>query len=82
MFSILNELKIDSPINFETFTSSVIDERSFDKIKNYIDFGKNKNSGLKLIYGGECDKTTGYYVYPTIFETQDPFNKLIREVYF
>jgi 1-pyrroline-5-carboxylate dehydrogenase len=81
MFNILDGLQIDSPMNFKTFTSTVIDERSFDKIKSYIDYGKEKNSGLELIYGGKCDKSIGYYVYPTIFVTQDPFNKLIREVF-
>jgi len=80
MLEILGELKIDSPIDFETFTSSVIDERSFDKIQSYIDYGLSRKQHVKLIYGGKCDKTRGYFIQPTIFETTDPHDKLMREV--
>jgi len=80
MLEILGELKIDSPIDFETFTSSVIDERSFDKIQSYIDYGLSRKQHVKLIYGGKCDKTKGYFIQPTIFETTDPHDKLMREV--
>lgn len=77
--ALLKDLQIDSPLNFQTFTSAVIDERSFDKISNYIEYGKNNN---KLITGGYYNKSTGYYVYPTIFETKDPKDRLMREEIF
>jgi 1-pyrroline-5-carboxylate dehydrogenase len=46
-----SELKIDSPLKFETFTSAVIDETSFDRIKSYIDYGIN-NKNIKTVFGG------------------------------
>lgn len=82
MLQTINELKIDSPIQFDTFASSVIDERSFDKIKSYIDYGTGRDSSSKLLIGGKCDKTTGYYVHPTVFETTNPHDKLMREEIF
>ncbi len=77
----LPELKIDSPVDFSSFTSSVIDEKSFDRIASYIDYGK-KSANTKLVYGGEYDKSKGYYVKPTVFETTDPNHKLMREEIF
>ena len=81
LISIMNELKIDSPLNLDTFTSAVIDEKSFDRIKNYIDYGKS-NPNVKLVAGGKCDKTMGYYIHPTLFETNDPHDKLMKEEIF
>ena len=81
MISLLGELEIGSPLDFKTFTSSVIDERSFDKIKSYIDYGLSKKSDLKLVYGGKCDKSKGYFIQPTIFETTNPHDILMREVF-
>lgn len=82
MLNLISELKIDSPLDFETFTSAVIDERSFDKIKSYIDYGNNRDSDSKLLIGGKCDKSKGYFIDPTIFETSNPANKLMREEIF
>jgi len=52
------DLKIDTPLDFTTFTSAVIDEKSFDRIANYIEYGK-KNHKTSLVFGGEYDKTKG-----------------------
>ncbi|CAF0707025.1 unnamed protein product [Brachionus calyciflorus] len=79
MSALIKELQIDTPLKFETFTSAVIDERSFDKIANYIEYGRDS---AKLVFGGFYNKTNGYYVYPTMFETKDPKDKLMREEIF
>jgi 1-pyrroline-5-carboxylate dehydrogenase len=49
----------------------VIDEKSFDKIKSYIDNAKN-DPKVKIIVGGKCDKSKGYFIEPTILEAEDP----------
>lgn len=79
MVAMMKELKIQSPLQFETFTSAVIDEKSFDRIANYIDLGKKE---LNLVAGGRYDKSTGYYIYPTMFETKDPKHRIMREELF
>ena len=81
LIALMKELKINSPLEFDSFTSAVIDERSFDKISNYIEVGK-KSSNVKLIHGGECNKDVGYYVSPTLFQTTDPNERLMREEIF
>jgi 1-pyrroline-5-carboxylate dehydrogenase len=77
--SLISELKIGTPLEFDTFTSAVIDEKSFDRIVNYIEYGK-KN--MQLLFGGSYDKSKGYYVHPTVFQSNNPNEKLFKEEIF
>ncbi len=56
---------------FTNFITAVIDEKSFDKIKSYIDHAK-KSPKSKILAGGKCDKSIGYFIQPTLIETTDP----------
>jgi 1-pyrroline-5-carboxylate dehydrogenase len=58
--------------DFTNFINAVIDEKSFDKLEGYIRNASKRNSGAKIIVGGKCDKTNGYYIEPTIIEAKDP----------
>jgi 1-pyrroline-5-carboxylate dehydrogenase len=57
--------------DFSNFVNAVIDEKSFDKIKSYIDNAK-KDKKAEILAGGKCDKTKGYFIQPTIIEAKDP----------
>lgn len=57
--------------DFTNFINAVIDEKSFDKIKSYIDQAK-KDKQAEIWAGGECDKSKGYFIHPTIIEAKDP----------
>ena len=57
--------------DFTTFITAVIDEKSFTKIKSYIDSAK-RSTKAKVIAGGNCDKSAGYFIEPTVIETTDP----------
>ena len=57
--------------DFSNFINAVIDEKSFDKIKSYID-GAKAAGNAKIIAGGNADKTKGYFIEPTVIETSDP----------
>ncbi len=63
-------MKVGNVEDFSNFMGAVIDEKSFDKIKNYLD--NVDGTTAKIIAGGNCTKTTGYFVEPTIIETSDP----------
>ena len=65
-------MKMGTTEDFTNFINAVIDERSFDKIEKYIKEAKKKNSNAKIIAGGKCDKSKGYFIEPTIIETTDP----------
>jgi 1-pyrroline-5-carboxylate dehydrogenase len=57
--------------DFTNFITAVIDEKSFTKIKSYIDSAK-RSTKAKVIAGGNCDKSAGYFIEPTVIETTDP----------
>jgi 1-pyrroline-5-carboxylate dehydrogenase len=57
--------------DFSNFINAVIDEKSFDKIKAYIDKAKTDQQA-EIWAGGECDKTKGYFIQPTVIEAKDP----------
>lgn len=60
--------------------SAVIDQKAFNRVKSYIDFAK-KAEDTKLIFGGNCDDSKGYYIEPTCVEVMDIKSKLLKEVF-
>lgn len=55
--------------------------QSFARIKKWLDHAKSSPS-LKVIAGGNCDDSKGYFVEPTIVETTDPQDAIMNEVRF
>lgn len=67
----VKSFKMGTPENFTNFINAVIDEKSFDNIKRYIDnAGKDKKAEIWV--GGKCDKKNGYFIQPTIIEAKEP----------
>ncbi len=71
MTDMLSEIKMGSPEVYGNFINAVIDEKSFDKIANYIDKAK-KDKNVKVIAGGNYDKSKGYFIEPTVLKVEDP----------
>ncbi len=67
----IQSMKVGSVEDFGNFVNAVIDEKSFDKIKGYIDAAR-KDRKATILVGGKCDKTEGYFVEPTVIEARDP----------
>jgi 1-pyrroline-5-carboxylate dehydrogenase len=67
----LRSIKMGPVEDFTNFFNAVIDEKSFDKLKKYIDEAKN-NKSVEIVAGGNCDKSKGYFIEPTIIRVQDP----------
>uniref|UniRef100_A0A6M2DFN5 Multifunctional fusion protein n=1 Tax=Xenopsylla cheopis TaxID=163159 RepID=A0A6M2DFN5_XENCH len=76
-----DRLKIGDVREYDTFMGAVIDQKSFNRIKGYIDHAC-KSEHLEVLGGGRCDESTGYYIEPTIIETKDPYDKLMTEEIF
>lgn len=68
------KLKLGSPLDFSSFTSAVIDQTAFKKISKFIEYGRAKQT---LLAGGETNSTKGWFIEPTIFQTQDPDDRLV-----
>ncbi|MFN6946790.1 MAG: aldehyde dehydrogenase family protein, partial [Cytophagaceae bacterium] len=67
----LSEIKVGPPEDFRNFVNAVIDEKSFDKIRAYIEAAK-KSDQVEVLFGGTCDKSKGYFIDPTILLVKDP----------
>lgn len=67
----VKSFKMGSTEDFTNFINAVIDEKSFDNIKRYIDTAK-KDPKASVWVGGKCDKSQGYFVQPTVIETKNP----------
>ena len=67
----IKSFKMGTVEDFSNFINAVIDEKSFDKIKTYID-NAQKDKKAEIIAGGKCDKKKGYFIEPTVIEAKDP----------
>jgi 1-pyrroline-5-carboxylate dehydrogenase len=77
----IGEIKMGDPCDFTNFMNAVIDKAAFDNIKSYIDHAKG-SSDAKIIVGGNCDDSKGYFIDATVIETTNPKFKTIQEEIF
>jgi 1-pyrroline-5-carboxylate dehydrogenase len=77
----INEIKMGDPCDFTNFMNAIIDKSAFDSIKSYIDFAKG-SSEAKVIAGGKCDDSKGYFIDATVIETTNPKFKTMQEEIF
>jgi 1-pyrroline-5-carboxylate dehydrogenase len=81
LLKMVSEIKIGDVMDFNNFVNAVIDESSFERIKAYINKAKTSKS-VKIICGGNGDKSTGYFIEPTIIVTKDPHFVTMEEEIF
>jgi 1-pyrroline-5-carboxylate dehydrogenase len=71
ILKMISEIKIGDVCDFRNYINAVIDENAFDKVMSYIN--KAKLSGdAEIISGGKGDKSTGYFIEPTVIVTENP----------
>lgn len=71
MIAGVKSFKMGSPEDFTNFITAVIDEKSFNSIKKYIDNAK-KDAKAEIWVGGKCDSKQGWFVQPTVIQAKDP----------
>ena len=77
----IESFKMGTVEDFTNFINAVIDEKSFDKIKGYIDAAR-RSKEAKILVGGKCDKKEGYFIQPTVIETRNPqFTTMCEEIF-
>ncbi|WP_226390038.1 L-glutamate gamma-semialdehyde dehydrogenase [Penaeicola halotolerans] len=77
----LKSMKMGGTEDFTNFINAVIDEKSFDKITNYIKEAQASDM-VEIIAGGKFDKSKGYFIEPTVIVTKDPMYKTMQEEIF
>ena len=77
--SMMREIKVGDVAEFDTFMGAVIDRKSFDKIRSYLEDAKQNAS---IIEGGDACGNDGYFIAPTLIETKNPSYRLMCEEIF
>ncbi len=77
----VENVKVGDVDDFTNFMGAVIDKKSFDSIKSYIEYAKNSPEA-EILFGGRCDDSVGYFVEPTIILTSNPHFKTMEEEIF
>jgi 1-pyrroline-5-carboxylate dehydrogenase len=77
----VGELKVGDVSDFSNFMGAVIDASSFKTQKEAIEEA-NKHAKSKVVVGGGTDDSEGYFVEPTVIETEDPNFRLLRDELF
>ncbi len=67
----IRSMKMGSTEDFTNYINAVIDEKSFDKLSGYIDNAKSSNEA-RIIAGGNYNKTEGYFIQPTVIQSENP----------
>jgi 1-pyrroline-5-carboxylate dehydrogenase len=70
MKDMIAAIEVGSPEDPGCFVNAVIGRASFDKIAGYIARAK-KNKSNRIVAGGACDDSKGYFVHPTVIESSD-----------
>lgn len=78
----LKQMKMGDPSDFGNFINAVIDKGAYKSIKEYIDYAKSGTGNAKILFGGKCDDSVGYFIEPTVVTTDDPKYRLICEEIF
>ena len=77
----LNAVSVGPPEDFTNFTNAVIDARAYDKIVSYIEHAREADDA-EIVYGGDYDDSTGYFIEPTLIRAHAPKEKTMREEIF
>ena len=75
------EIRIGDVVDFRNFMGAVIDENSFKNVSSYIELAK-KSSDATIIAGGETDRSTGWFVRPTLIQVTNPKHRIMCEEIF
>jgi 1-pyrroline-5-carboxylate dehydrogenase len=67
----LERVRVGDVRDFGNFVNAVIDEPAFDSILGYVSKARSA-AGARILFGGEGDKSTGYYIQPTVILAEDP----------
>jgi 1-pyrroline-5-carboxylate dehydrogenase len=76
----VGELKVGDPADFSNFMGAVIDGSSFRTQKEAI--AEAQGNSARVLVGGGTDDSQGFFVEPTVIETDDPNFRLLRDELF
>ncbi len=77
--SLLREIRMGDVADFRNFMGAVIDKKAFEKISEYL--GEARRTA-RILHGGGASGEKGWFIEPTLVETDDPGHRLLGEEIF
>lgn len=71
VLGMIEDIKMGDINDFSNFMNAVIDENSFDNIMSYLQKA-SQSSDATILIGGKGNKEIGYFIEPTIIQTNNP----------
>ena len=81
LISEIGTIKVGDVSDFTNFMGAVIKKGAFDKHAAAIAEAR-ETRGMKVIAGGTCDDREGWFVQPTLLQTDDPSVRHMRDEFF
>jgi 1-pyrroline-5-carboxylate dehydrogenase len=81
LISEIGTIKMGDVSDFSNFMGAVIKKSAFDKHAAAIAEAR-ETRGMKVLAGGTCDDREGWFVAPTLLETEDPSVRHMRDEFF
>jgi 1-pyrroline-5-carboxylate dehydrogenase len=75
----MDDIRMGDVRDFRNFMGAVIDRKAFDRITGYVEHAR---ANATVVAGGTSDASNGYFIAPTLVETNDPAFKLLQEEIF
>ena len=77
--AMMKDIRMGDVSDFRNFMGAVIDKRAFERISGYLADAKKH---AKILGGGGAKGSTGWFVEPTLVQTNDPGYRLLCEEIF
>jgi 1-pyrroline-5-carboxylate dehydrogenase len=77
--AMMREMKMGDVRDFRNFVGAVIDKKAFASISEYLDDARRN---AKILQGGIAKDETGYFIEPTLLQTDDPGYRCLCEEIF
>lgn len=81
LVALTSGLKMGDIRDFRNFMGAVIHEAAFKKISDYLNYARTA-SGIKILAGGKADRTRGWFIEPTVIQSDDPKDRLMCDEIF
>jgi 1-pyrroline-5-carboxylate dehydrogenase len=81
LHGLIDEIKVGDPSDFRCFMGAVIDEKAFSRIRGYVTRARHA-AGTRVTAGGTFRDETGWFIDPTLVESEDPGSPVMSEEIF
>jgi 1-pyrroline-5-carboxylate dehydrogenase len=79
--AMIADIRMGDVADFRNFMGAVIDKRAFERIRDHLARARN-DAGVRILAGGGTDDSIGWFVEPTLLQTDDPAYRLMCEEIF